>query len=132
MPAPEAINFNKDSIFQLKPIEPEKINPMVRDFLIPGETILQGFKTVRDQLIFTNKRIIAVNVQTIDVRKLFTCMPYKYIQYFSVQTPGLLEIISDAELVLHFTNGFSAKFEFQGQTNLGQIVQMISQPILKD
>lgn len=32
MPAPEAINFNKDSIFQLKPIEPEKINPMVRDF----------------------------------------------------------------------------------------------------
>ena len=104
MPAPEAINFNKDSIFQLKPIEPEKINPMFG----------------------------AVNVQTIGVRKLFTCMPYKYIQYFSVQTPGLLEIISDAELVLHFTNGFSAKFEFQGQTNLGQIVQMISQPILKD
>lgn len=27
MPAPEAINFNKDSIFQLKPIEPEKIQP---------------------------------------------------------------------------------------------------------
>lgn len=30
MPAPEAINFNKDSIFQLKPIEPEKINPIAK------------------------------------------------------------------------------------------------------
>ena len=48
-------------------------------------------------------------------------MPYSKIQYFSIQTKGFMEIIPDSELFIMFTNGFTAKFEFKGNVNIGKI-----------
>lgn len=52
------INFNKDSAFDLKPISIAEVRDEVNGLLIAGEEIACAFKTIRDQLIFTNKRII--------------------------------------------------------------------------
>ena len=45
-----------------------KVEPM----LIDGETVFASFKTVRDQVIFTNKRVIAINVQGLTVEAALT------------------------------------------------------------
>lgn len=91
-----------------------------------------AFKTVRDQLIFTNKRIIAIDVQGITGRrKSFASMPYSKIQYFSVQTPRFAELVPDSELFLVFANGFTARFEFRGDVDIGRIGRMISEFVLK-
>ena len=96
------------------------------------ETIVQAFKTVRDQLIFTNKRIIAVDVQGITgKRKSYSSMPYSKVQFFSIQTPGFVELVPDSELFLMFSNGFTAKFEFKGGVDIGAIGRMISQYVLE-
>lgn len=96
------------------------------------ETIVQAFKTVRDQLIFTNKRIIAVDVQGITgKRKSYSSMPYSKVQFFSIQTPGFVELVPDSELFLMFSNGFTAKFEFKGGVDIGQIGRMISEFVLE-
>lgn len=58
-------------------------------------------------------------------------MPYSKIQFFSIQTPGFAELIPDSELALTFSNGFVAKFEFKGQTDIGEIGRMISEYVLK-
>ena len=93
----------------------------VNGLLIDGEEIAAAFKTVRDQLIFTNNRVISVDVQGITgKRKSFGSMPYSKVQFFSVQTPGFAEIIPDSELVLTFSNGYVAKFEFKGGTDIGK------------
>ena len=123
---PNIMNFNKNSIFSLSPIPIENINPMITNILIPRESVKAAFKTIRDQIIFTDKRIIAMNIQGIGVRKMFVSFPYKNIQYFSVQTPGLLEIVTDAELTLYFNNGFTAVYEFRGKTDIGTLVQLIA------
>ena len=108
-----AINFNKGSVFNLKPIDISEIRQEIQKMLISGEDILCAFKTIRDQLIFTNKRIISIDVQGITgKRKEYTTMPYSKIQFFSVQTPRFGEIISDSELYIMFATGFDAKFEF--------------------
>ena len=60
-----AINFNQNSAFNLKPINKESVRGEVMGLLVNGEEIAYAFQTVRDQLIFTNKRIIAVDVQGI-------------------------------------------------------------------
>ena len=87
-----AINFNQNSTFNLKPINKESVRGEVMGLLVNGEEIAYAFQTVRDQLIFTNKRIIAVDVQGITgKRKSFTTLPYSKIQYFSIQTPGFME-----------------------------------------
>ena len=84
-----AVNFNQDSVWNLKPIRVDAVKGEVNGLLIGGEEVVMAFQTVRDQLLFTNKRIIAVDVQGITgKRKSFSTMPYSKIQYFSFQTPG--------------------------------------------
>lgn len=125
------INFNKNSVFNLTPIDPNSIRGEVNGLLIDGEFVNQAFKTVRDQIIFTNKRIIAIDVQGITgKRKSFSSLPYSKIQYFAVQTPGFIEIIRDSELFLQFANGFTASFEFKGNVDIGAIGRMISEYVL--
>ncbi len=126
-----AISFNKDSAFNLKPIPLENVRGEVNGLLISGEECVMAFQTVRDQLIFTNKRIISVDVQGVTgKRKSFASMPYSKVQYFSIQTSGFLEIIPDSELFIMFSNGATAKFEFKGNTDIGNIGRMISEFVL--
>ena len=126
-----ALSFNKESVFNLKPISLESVRGEVQGLLIHGEECIYAFQTVRDQLIFTNKRIISIDVQGLTgKRKSFASMPYSKIQYFSIQTPGFMELIPDSELYIMFSNGATAKFEFKGNTDIGQIGRMISEFVL--
>lgn len=127
-----AVNFNQNSAWNLKPISVDAVREEVNGLLIDGEKVEMAFQTVRDQLIFTNKRIVSVDVQGITgKRKSFSTMPYSKIQYFSIQTPGFAEIIPDSELFIMFSNTFTAKFEFKGNVDIGKIGRMISAYVLK-
>lgn len=127
-----AVNFNQNSAWNLKPIGIDTVRNEVTGLLINGEEIVMAFQTVRDQLIFTNKRIISIDVQGITgKRKSFSTMPYSKIQYFSIQTPGFAELIPDSELFIMFSNSFTAKFEFKGNVDIGRIGRMISEYVLE-
>lgn len=127
-----AINFNSNSAWNLSPISVSDVRGEVNGLLLPGEEILAAFKTVRDQLIFTNKRIIAVDVQGITgKKKSFSSLPYSKVQFFTIQTPGFAELVPDSEMFLMFTNGFTAKFEFKGNVDIGKIGRMISELVLE-
>lgn len=126
-----AINFNKDNVFNLKPISVDSIRNETFGLLIPGETLEMAFQTIRDQLVFTNKRIISIDVQGITgKKKSFTSMPYSKIQFFTIRTPGFAEIIPDSELFVMFSNTFTATFEFKGNVDIGKIGRMISEHVL--
>lgn len=126
------INFNKDSVFNLKPIDAGDVRSEVKALLVPSELVICAFKTIRDQLVFTNKRIISVDVQGFTgTRKSFSSLPYARIQYFAIQTPGLLEAVPDSELMLMFSNGMTARFEFKGTVDIGLIGRMISEYVLQ-
>ena len=126
-----AVNFNQDSVFNLKPISNDQVRGEVDGLLIADEKVEFAFKTIRDQLVFTNKRIISIDVQGITgKRKSFATMPYSKIQYFSIQTPGFMELFPDSELFVMFTNGFTAKFEFKGAVDIGKIGRMLSEYVL--
>ena len=126
-----AISFNKDSVFNLKPIKTDSVRDELFGLLIDGEACVMAFQTIRDQLVFTNKRIISIDVQGLTgKRKSFTSMPYSKIQYFAIQTPGFAELIPDSELFIMFSNGATARFEFKGNTDIGKIGRMISEFIL--
>ena len=126
-----AVNFNQDSVFNLKPISNDEVRGEVDGLLIADEKVEFAFKTIRDQLVFTNKRIISIDVQGITgKRKSFATMPCSKIQYFSIQTPGFMELFPDSELFVMFTNGFTAKFEFKGAVDIGKIGRMLSEYVL--
>ena len=126
-----AVNFNQDSVFNLKPIGLNAVVNTVTGLLVADEQLVMAFQTVRDQLVFTNKRIISIDVQGITgMRKSFTSMPYSKIQFFTIQTQGFAELFPDSELFLMFSNGFTAKFEFKGSVDIGSIGRMISEYVL--
>ena len=127
-----AISFNQNSIFNLQPINKESVRGELDGLLIGGEEVIFAFKTIRDQLVFTNKRIISIDVQGLTgKKKSFTSLPYSRIQYFSIQTPGFLELFPDSELFLMFSSGYTAKFEFHGQFDIGHLGRLISQHVLE-
>ena len=126
-----AINFNSGGTFNLKPIPLDAVRKEVAGMLIRDEECIMAFQTVRDQLVFTNKRIISIDVQGITgKRKSYASMPYSKIQYFAVQTPGFAELIPDSELFLMFSNGQTASFDFKGNTDIGQISRVIAEYVL--
>ena len=125
------INFNEDSVWNLKPLDVSSVKTQVLGLLIEGEEIVAAFRTIRDQLVFTNKRIISIDVQGLTgLKKSFAIMPYSKVQFFTIQTPGFGELIPDSELFIMFSNTFTAKFEFKGGVDIGKIGRMISEYVL--
>ena len=65
--------------------------------LIDGETPRLAFKIIRDLFVFTERRVILIDVQGITGSKVeFMSVPYRAIVRFSVETAGTFDL--DAEL----------------------------------
>lgn len=121
------INFSKGGSFDLKKIPDSKMIGDVTRLFISGEQLVGVYQTLRDQVIFTNKRIITIDVEGFTgVRKEYFILPYTKIQYFGLKTPGLAELIPDAEMLLYFSNGMEAALEFKGSSDILEIGRAIS------
>ena len=57
------------NFLNLKEIAQKQVKSEVNNMLVTGENIIQCFQTVRDQVVFTDKRVIVVNVQGITGKK---------------------------------------------------------------
>ncbi|MDO4492445.1 MAG: PH domain-containing protein [Clostridia bacterium] len=125
------LEFNKDCIFNLHVADLASCNKNARALMTPEEQLIGVFRTVRDQVIFTDKRIISVDVEGVTgLRQDIFTLPYNKIQYFSVRTTGFLELFADSELTLFFSNGCKCTFEFSDGCDITEIGRNISRCIL--
>lgn len=123
------IDFTNGSVFKLSQTDPQAITKDVAPLLIEGEYVLSAFKGVRDFVAFTNKRVIAVNIQGMTGKKRdFTSLPYSKVQSFSVETAGTFDL--DAELDLWFSGLGLVRFEFKGQVDVRGLSQLIATYVL--
>jgi hypothetical protein len=123
------IDFTNGSVFKLKEADPDAMAGTVEPVLIPGEKVVAAFKAVRDYVMFTDKRLIAVNVQGMTGKKQdFTSLPYSKIQAWSVETAGNFDL--DAELDLWFSGLGKVRLEFKGRCDIRGLSQMIASYIL--
>tara|TARA_B100000378_G_C17924786_1_gene371064 strand:+ start:432 stop:800 length:369 start_codon:yes stop_codon:yes gene_type:complete len=94
-------------------LPPEKLMDKFSRLLTDGEEILIGFTLIRDTFVFTNKRLILVDVQGLTGSKTeYKSVPYKAITRFSVESAGTFDL--DAELKIWVSSeqepGISKKF----------------------
>ncbi|MEW9550360.1 PH domain-containing protein [Nonomuraea sp. NPDC050783] len=123
------IDFNNDSLFKLNPCRPDEASPVVAPLMLHGEQIISSYKTVRDLVVFTDKRVIAVNVQGLTGKKRdFTSLPYNKVQAWSVETAGTFDL--DAELELWFSGLGKVRFEFKGRSDIIRLSHMIAGYVL--
>ena len=131
------LDFKNGTYFKLKPVDFSTYANLITPMFATGEVIIACFKGIRDGVVFTNKRIIAVNIQGITgTKKDFTSMPYSKIQVYSVETVGLGEKIwsprmADCELELYFSGIGKVIFEFKGDCDIIEIGKMISTYVLR-
>lgn len=122
------IDFQNASLFKLRKDSRPKLDH-IAPLLIPGEEVLGSYTTVRDYVVFTNKRVIAVNVQGMTGKKKdYTSMPYSKIIVYSIETSGVLDM--DSELELCFSGVGKVTFEFMGSSDIVAIGQAISTYVL--
>jgi hypothetical protein len=123
------IDFSNGSVFKLGQCDPAEIYEAIAPLLVPTEQVIASFKTIRDFVVFTDKRLIAVNVQGMTGKKRdFSSLPYSKIQAFSVETAGHFDL--DSELELWFSGLGKVKFDFKGRANIVQLGQMIASYVL--
>ena len=123
------IDFKNAKFVKLRPVKPEKFLKTIQNILVPGEQIAASFQGMRDYAVFTNRRLICVNVQGITGTKQdFTSLPYNRIQTFSVETAGILDL--DSELTLWFSGLGSVCLEFTAGTNVAALCRMIGEHVL--
>ena len=122
------IDFNNASFLKLRPVE-DRDQSGYGKLLLPDEEVLQAFQGIRDMVVFTSKRIIAINVQGITGRKKdFTSLPYSRIQAFSIETAGTFDL--DAELQIWLSGLGSVKFDIVGSYDISRIQHFIAQRVL--
>ena len=123
------IDFKNGKVFKLSPADNTSNVQAIMPLLVDGEQVIAQFAAIRDFVIFTNKRIITVNVQGLTGKKKdFTSLPYSKIQAFSIETAGTFDL--DAELELSFSGLGSVKLDFSNSAEIYEIGKMISAHVL--
>ncbi len=123
------IDFTNAEYLKLRRVKDDDYSKIVDDILIPGEEILSCYRTVRDGVVFTNRRALTLNHQGITGKKVdVTSLPYSKIQLYSIETSGVVDI--DSELIFWYSHIGQIRFEFLVGSNIAEICRSISEFIL--
>ena len=123
------IDFENPSFLKLRPVNNSKLEQLIQPLLVRGEEIVQTFQSVRDGVVFTDRRVIAVNIQGITgMKKAYTILPYSRIQAYAIESAGLADL--DGELQLWYSGGLGAvKFELLAGSDLALLCRVIESAI---
>ena len=123
------IDFKNATFAKLRPVNDHAFEKMIAPILLDDEETIGSYQSIRDGVVFTNKRIITINIQGLTGKKVdFTSLPYNKIQAFSVETAGAFDL--DSELDLWFSGIGHVKLEFTGAADVSYICKMISKRVL--
>lgn len=78
--------------------------------LTPGENVLVAFKTIRDWIVFTDWRVIHVDVQGLTgSKKQYKTVPYRSISAYSIESAGTFDLDGEIKLYLSGMGGIEFK-----------------------
>ena len=70
------IDFKNGSVFKLHKVKNDAVGDNLTALLLPTESIIGVYKSVRDYVVFTDLRAICVNIQGVGKKQDLTSMPY--------------------------------------------------------
>ena len=111
--------------------ETKKFHANYGQLLADGEIIEVGFVVARDTFLFTNKRLILIDIQGISGKQLeYISLPYNKITQFSVKTGGSFEL--DAELRLWVgSETVPLEKKFNRDNNVYEVQKVLASHVLK-
>lgn len=112
-------------------VDVEELRKEFGEILVDGEEIEAAFRIFRDKWVFTNKRLIMLNVQGVTGSKReYRSIPYHSIDQFSVETGGTFD--DDCEMKLWIKGMHEPlKKEFKRNVDVKALQRMLAKHILK-
>lgn len=111
-------------------IDSTKIQAELSSLLVDSERVEIAFQIVRDQIIFTNIRLLTIDKQGVSGRKVdYRSIPYDKIVQFSKESAGVMDL--DAELKIWVASmSEPLKFEFSKNAPINDVYALLSEKVL--
>jgi hypothetical protein len=110
----------------------DELSKKYGQLLIDGEEIELGFKLIRDTFIFTNKRLILVDVQGLTGSKTeYKSINYKSITRFSIETAGTFDLDAELKIWISSETMPSIKKQFNKSVNVYDVQKVLAHHVLK-
>jgi hypothetical protein len=112
-------------------VSQDELTKKYGQLLTDSEEIELGFKLLRDTFIFTNKRMILVDIQGITGSKTeYKSITYKSISRFSIETAGTFDL--DAELKIWISSEVnpSIRKQFNKSVNVYDVQKILAHHVL--
>ena len=112
-------------------VSQEELQKNYGQLLINGEEIELGFKLIRDTFIFTNKRLILIDVQGLTGSKTeYLSVAYKSISKFSVETAGTFDLEAELKIWISSETIPSIKKKFNKSVNVYEVQNVLAHHVL--
>lgn len=112
-------------------VSSEKLNIKYRRLLIDTEEIELGFKLLRDTFMFTNKRLILIDVQGLTGSKVeYKSMPYKSISRFSLETAGTFDLDAELKIWISSENNPSVSKKFNKSIDVYEVQKYLAKKVM--
>ncbi|TCC94442.1 PH domain-containing protein [Pedobacter frigiditerrae] len=112
-------------------VSQEELKKNYGQLLINGEEIELGFKLIRDTFIFTNKRLILIDVQGLTGSKTeYLSVAYKSISKFSVETAGTFDLEAELKIWISSETIPSIKKKFNKSVNVYEVQNVLAHHVL--
>ncbi|VTU13696.1 PH domain-containing protein [Variovorax sp. RA8] len=112
-------------------IDPAKIQQEFSQILAKGEVVEHAYQLIRDYFVFTDKRLVLVDKQSMTGSKIdYHSIPYKSITHFSVETGGTFDL--DAELKI-WISGTAAPVQkqFNKRLSIYEVQSVLASYVLR-
>jgi len=112
-------------------ISTEKLIEKYGRLLIEGEQIELGFALLRDVFMFTNKRLILIDVQGLTGSKIeYKSLPYKNISRFSLETSGTFDLDAELKIWISSEDVPSVSKKFNKSINVYEVQRYLAQKVM--
>ncbi|RFN58166.1 PH domain-containing protein [Marixanthomonas ophiurae] len=112
-------------------VDPEKLKEKYGRLLVANEQIELGFKLFRDTFMFTDKRLILIDVQGLTGSKIeYKSMPYKSISRFSLETSGTFDLDAELKIWISSENTPSVSKKFNKKIDVYEVQQYLAEKVM--
>lgn len=111
--------------------ETRKFHSDYAQLLVDGEIIEVGYSVLRDTFLFTNKRLILVDIQGISGKQIeYLSIPYGSISKFSVQTGSSFDLNAELKIWIG-SETVPLEKRFNKDLNIYEVQKVLASHILK-
>ena len=113
-------------------IDRTKLEKEYSKLLTESEVIELGFKLIRDTFIFTNKRLIMIDVQGITGNKQeYFSVPYKSISRFSIESAGTFDLEAELKIWISSEQNPSFRKNFTRSVDVYEVQKVLAHYVMK-